>query len=127
MAILAGSVLRDPPAIRAAVDATSGLRGQWTRMVRATARASVSALEDEPGAPAAMKTAVDAWTAADLPLDHAFATVCAQHVLPAEYDFDADVQRARKYLDERRAAALLRLFDAARRSNDSDDSPVSPA
>jgi hypothetical protein len=38
---------------------------------------------------------------------------------------DADVQRARNYLEERRAESLLRLFDAAPRSNDSDDSPTS--
>jgi len=124
MAVLAGSVLRDPPAIHAALDATSGLRGQWTRMVRTTARASLAALEDEPDAPAAMQTALDAWTAAELPLDHAFTTLCAQHVLPAGYLPDADVQRAHSYLEERRADSLLRLFDAAPQSNDGDESPV---
>jgi tetratricopeptide (TPR) repeat protein len=126
IAVLAGSVLRDPPAIRAAVDATRGLRGQWTRMVRATARASLAALEDERDAPAAMKTALYAWTAAELPLDHAFATLCAQHVLPAEYVPNDDVQRARHYLEERHADSLLGLFDGAPQSNDRDDSPVSP-
>jgi tetratricopeptide (TPR) repeat protein len=124
MAVLAGSVLRDPPAIRAAVDATTGLRGHWTRMVRTTARASLAALEDEPEGPAAMKTALDAWTAAELPLDHAFATLCAQSLLPAEPLLDADVQRARNYLQDRRADSLLRLLDGAPGSNDSDDSPV---
>jgi hypothetical protein len=123
VAVLAGSALRDPSAIRAAVDATRGLRGQWTRMVRITARASLSALEDGPDAPAAMKTALDAWTAAELPLDHAFATLCAQQVLPTGLVPDDDLQRARNYLQERRADSLLRLFDATRRSNDGDDSP----
>jgi class 3 adenylate cyclase/tetratricopeptide (TPR) repeat protein len=125
MAILAGSVLRDPPAIRAAVDATSGLRGQWTRMARTTARASLAALEDETDAKEAMKTALDAWTAAELPLDHAFATLCAQSLLPAEPLLDADVRRARNYLQERRADSLLRLLDRAPESSDSDVSPVS--
>lgn len=125
MAVLAGSVLRDPPTIRAALDATTGLRGQWTRMVRTTARASLAALDDEPDAPAAMKTALDAWTAAELPLDQAFATLCAQHVLPAEHAPDADVQRVRNYLQGRRADSLLRLLDGAPGSTDSDNSPVS--
>jgi hypothetical protein len=92
-------------------------------MVRITARASLSALEDGPDAPAAMKTALDAWTAAELPLDHAFATLCAQQVLPTGLVPDDDLQRARNYLQERRADSLLRLFDATRRSNDGDDSP----
>jgi hypothetical protein len=126
MAVLAGSVLRDPSAIRAAMDVTGGLRGQWTRMVRTTARASLAALEDEPDAPAAMMAALDAWTTAELPLDHAFATLCAQNVLPTELVFDADLQRARNYLQERRADSLLRLLDGDPGSTDSaDDSPVS--
>jgi glyoxylase-like metal-dependent hydrolase (beta-lactamase superfamily II) len=33
---------------------------------------------EEPGAPAATKTALDAWIAAELPLDHAFATLSAR-------------------------------------------------
>jgi class 3 adenylate cyclase/tetratricopeptide (TPR) repeat protein len=125
MAVVAGSVLRDPAAIRAAMDATSGLRGQWTRMVRTTARAALAALEDESDAPAAMKTALDAWTAADLPLDHAFATLCAQHVLPPEPVLEADVQRARNYLHEQGADSLLRLLDGGPGSTYSDVSPVS--
>ena len=113
VAVQAGSVLRDPVTVRSAVDATSGLRGQWTRIVRTTARASISALEGQPGAPEAMQTALDAWTAAGLPLDHAFATLCAMHVLPAEHVPGADVERARAYLEELRAGSLLRLYDAA--------------
>lgn len=119
MAVLAGSALRDPAAIRAALDATRGLRGQWTRLVRNTARASLAALEDEPDAPAAMKAALDAWTAAELPLDHAFATLCAQYLLPAEPALDAEFDRARSYLQERRADSLLRLLEGAPGSNDS--------
>ncbi len=124
VAVMAGSVLRDPAVIRAALDATSGLRGQWTRLVRSTAHASLGALEDQPGATAAMQSALDAWSAADLPLDHAFATLCAQHVLPAELVPDADVQRARACLEERRAEALLHLYDAAATSNASDHPPL---
>jgi tetratricopeptide (TPR) repeat protein len=125
MAVLAGSVLRDPPAIRAALDATSGLRGQWTRTARTTARACLAALENNTDAAEAMKTALDAWTAAELPLDHAFATLCAQYLLPAEPLLDADVQRARNYLQARRAHSLLGLLDRAPGSNDSVNSPVS--
>jgi hypothetical protein len=93
-------------------------------MARGTARASLAALDDEPGGAAAMQTALDAWRAAALPLDHAFATLCAQHVLPTEQSPEADVQRARVYLEERRADSLLRLFDAASGSHDRGDDRV---
>ena len=113
MAVLAGSLLRDRLGIRAAMEATSGLRGQWTRMVRSTARACQAALEDEPAGPTAVQAALDTWMTAELSLDHAFATLCALHVLPAGDVSEADVRSARTYLEERRAVALLRLFDAA--------------
>jgi len=65
-----------------------------------------------PG-PTAVQAALDTWMTAQLSLDHAFATLCALHVLPAGDVSEADVRSARTYLEERRAVALLRLFDAA--------------
>ena len=82
-------------------------------MVRATGRASICALEDQDGAAAAMQAAFDAWTAAGLPLDHAFAVVCALHVLAPSDLSQADIARARSYLEGLREASLLRRYDAA--------------
>ena len=113
IAVQAGCALRDPTGLRQAVEASAGLRGHWTRIVRATAAGSIAALEGEEGAAAAMHAALDAWTAAELPLDHAYATLCALHVLPAGAVPHADLDRARAYLEGLRATSMLRLFDEA--------------
>jgi class 3 adenylate cyclase len=112
VAVQAGSVLRNATGIRAALESTGGLRGQWTRMVRGTARAAISALEGQDGAAAAMGAALDAWTASGLPLDHAFAVVCTLNVLPPADVPTTDVDRARSYLEGLHATSLLRLLDA---------------
>ena len=113
MAVLAGCAVRDGAGISAALTATSGLRGHWTHLVRATALASIEALERGADASASMRSALAAWSAAELPLDHAFATLCSVYVLEPEAVPTADVERARAYLEGLRAVSLLRLFDAA--------------
>jgi len=110
MAVLAGAALRDASVIKGALDRTGGLRGHWVRLVRATARASISALEDPEHAPVVMRAALDGWTAAELPLDHAFAVGCAVNVLPASEIPPADILRARSYLEGLRASSMLRLY-----------------
>lgn len=112
MAVQAGCALRDASSLRDAVEMTATLRGQWTRMMRATARAAIAALEGDPDAAEAAGAALDSWTAAELPLDHALATLCALHVLPDGEVPVADLQRARAYLEDLQATSLLRLYDA---------------
>jgi hypothetical protein len=112
-AVLAGAALGSADQVRAALLATGGLRGQWTRMVRAAARAAISALEGEDTAAAAMKASLDAWTTAGLPLDHALTALCALRVLPTAELPLSDVTQARSYLEGLRATSLLRLFAEA--------------
>jgi class 3 adenylate cyclase len=113
IAVQAGCALRDASHVRNALETTATLRGHWTRMTRATAWAAIAALEGGPRAGDAMRAALESWTAADLPLDHAFATLCALDVLPAAEVPVTDLTRARAYLEDLRATSLLRLFDAA--------------
>jgi hypothetical protein len=125
VAVHASAAVRDPVPLRAALEGTGGLRGQWIRLVRATASACLSALEQAPGgqfadtdsdtdAAGAMRAALDGWIAAELPLDHAFATLDALNVLPDLDGLQAHVARARAYLEGLHAASLLRLYDEAR-------------
>ena len=65
-------------------------------------------------AAATMAAALDAWNAADLPLDHAYATLCAMHVLPPSDVLESHVDRARAYLTALDAVSLLRRYDALR-------------
>jgi tetratricopeptide (TPR) repeat protein len=106
MAVNAGAALRDAARIRAALEATAGLQGEWTQGVHATGRALLAGLEGDPDAAQAIRAALAAWSAADLPLDHAFARVAATYVLPEAVPA-ADADRARGYLESRNARALL--------------------
>jgi class 3 adenylate cyclase len=111
IAVQAASARRDVAQIRLALDATSALRGHWTALVRRTALAVVACLEREDGAAAAMGDVLDAWSAADLPLDHAFATLAALQVIGAAGMPSGHVDQSRAYLTELRATSLLRLYD----------------
>lgn len=113
MAVLAGSAMHDSAGVRSALAATVGLRGQWIRMVRMTAAGVLAALDGEPGAAAQIGAALDSWTSAGLPLDHACATLCALDVLPPADAPHGDIERARAYLTELRATSMLHLYDAA--------------
>lgn len=113
VAVQAASARRDVGEIREALEIAAALRGHWTALVRSTASAVVACLEDSDDATSRMTGALDGWSAADLPLDHAFATLCALYVLPATDIPLVHVDRARTYLDELRATSLLRLYDAA--------------
>jgi hypothetical protein len=113
VAVQAASAVRDAAAIRSVVEATAGLRGNWTRLVRATASAVASALDGTDGATEELVAALDGWSNAGLPLDHAFATLCAMYVLAASDVPRAHVAQARAYLEGLRAVSLLRLYDVA--------------
>jgi class 3 adenylate cyclase len=113
IAVLSGTALRDADRVRAALDTTAGLRGKWTRLVRTTAHAAIAALDGDDSAAAAMKASLEAWSAAGLPLDHAFTALCALRVLPAADLPLADIAQARAYLEALRATSLLRLYDDA--------------
>ena len=113
IAIHAASPRRESSEIRAALEATAALRGHWTALVRATATAVISCLEHDGDAATGMTAALDAWSSADLPLDHAFATLSAMYVLPPADVPIAHVDRARAYLTDLHAASLLTLYDAA--------------
>jgi hypothetical protein len=63
-----------------------------------------------------MTAALDAWSSADLPLDHAFATLSAMYVLPPADVPTAHVDRARTYLIGLHATSLLDRYDAAQAS-----------
>jgi hypothetical protein len=95
------------------LEATATLRGHWTALIRGTAAAAVACSEGADGAFSAMTEALEAWSAAGLPLDHATATLCALYVLPAADVPTGHVERARTYLSGLQATSLLRLFDAA--------------
>jgi class 3 adenylate cyclase len=112
IAVQSGSALHDAAKIRAALEATSTLRGHWTALIRDTASAAVACLEQLDGATSAMTDSLDAWSGADLPLDHAAATLCALHVLSAADLPAAHIERARTYLSSLRATSILRLYDA---------------
>jgi hypothetical protein len=112
VAVQAASARRDVDQIRLALDTTSALRGHWTALVRRTALALVACLEGEDGATAGLGAALDAWSAANLPLDHASATLCALHVLTAGEVPGDHVLRARTYLTGLQALSMLRLYDA---------------
>ena len=116
VAVQAACALADATAIRAAVEVTVGLRGRWTELVRATATAAEAALEHGEDAPARMEAVLNNWLAAELPLDHALATLCAVQVLPAADVPAGHVGQARAYLTDLHAQSLLRLFDAARQA-----------
>jgi hypothetical protein len=113
MAVLAGAARRDPAGITEALEATRALRGQWTRIARASADALVAALADAPDATADLQAALAGWTAADLPLDHAFATLSATYVLADHDPVRTDIERARAYLEALRATALLARYERA--------------
>jgi class 3 adenylate cyclase len=113
VAVQACSALGDAGGISRALDATAGLRGHWTRMVRMTARAAIAVLAGADGGGASMQAALDAWTSAGLPLDHACATLCSLYLLPPADVSQSDRERARAHLEGLRATSLLRLFDAA--------------
>ena len=105
--------MRDGAGVRSALAATTGLRGQWIRMVRMTATGVLAALDGDEDAPAHIRATLDLWTAAGLPLDHASATLCALRVLPPTDAPQDDVDRARAYLTGLQATSMLRLYDAA--------------
>jgi class 3 adenylate cyclase len=111
-AIQAECAMHNPSAIRTALDSTVGLRGRWMELARETANAAVVALDREDGASSRMDAALDAWLAAGLPLDHALATLCAMHVLSVEDLGTGHPDRARTYLTELQADAVLRLYEA---------------
>jgi hypothetical protein len=112
IAVQAASALHDAARIRAALEGTATLRGHWTALIRNTATAAVACLEQLDGAESAMTDALEAWSDADLPLDHAAATLCALQVLsPADLPA-AHIDRARTYLLALRATSMLRLYDA---------------
>jgi len=113
MAVQAGAGLSDAPSVRAAIERTIALRGGWVRLIRGTGQAVISALEGTDDAAAQMRAALDAWRGADLPLDHALATLCAVRVLPGLPDLDSDVDSARACLDSLRATSLLRIYAEA--------------
>jgi hypothetical protein len=113
VAVQAGSARHQIDEIRAALDATGALRGRMTVLVRATATAVIACLDGAEDHAVQMTRALDAWSGADLPLDHAFATLCAVHVLPAEDRPLAHIERARDYLASLEATSLLRLYDSA--------------
>jgi hypothetical protein len=112
IAVQAASALREGAKIRTALEATATLRGHWTALIRDTAAAAVACLEGSDGAGPTMAEALDAWSGADLPLDHASATLCALGVLPAADIPAGHVERARTYLSGLRATSMLRLYDA---------------
>jgi class 3 adenylate cyclase len=112
-AVQAASARRDVAMIRTTLETTSALRGQWTALVRGTALAAIACLDETADAASTMGDALNAWSAANLPLDHAYATLCALHVMPAANIRGGHVDGARAYLTELRALSLLRLFDAA--------------
>jgi class 3 adenylate cyclase/tetratricopeptide (TPR) repeat protein len=112
IAVQAASGLREAAKIRTALEATATLRGHWTALIRDTAAAAVACLEGSDGAGPTMAEALDAWSGADLPLDHASATLCALCVLPAADIPAGHVERARTYLSGLRATSMLRLYDA---------------
>jgi hypothetical protein len=104
---------RDPVGLREVLDATSGLHGQWVQLVRRTASAAVAVLGDADESVDLMLAALRAWTAAGLALDHAYATLCAVHVVPSVDVVRDDIDQARSYLAEAGGASLLRRFDEA--------------
>jgi class 3 adenylate cyclase len=112
IAVQAASALRDVTKIRTALEATAPLRGHWTALIRDTAAAAVACLEGSDGAASVMTEALEAWSTAELPLDHAAATLCALSVLPGADGLAGHVERARIYLSGLRAVSLLRLCDA---------------
>lgn len=112
VAVQAGAALRDAVSIRAALDATPGLRGAWVHLVRSSGRAAVAAVEGRADAGALTGAALDAWSAAELHLDHANAVICALHTAPDDVA-PSHVAQARDFLAAIRAVALLRLLDAA--------------
>jgi hypothetical protein len=111
-AVQAASARRDVAMIRTTLETTSALRGQWTALVRGTALAAIACLDDMADAASTMGDALNAWSAANLPLDHAYATLCALHVMPTSEVPVGHVDRARAYLTELRATSLLKLYDA---------------
>ncbi|HTY72284.1 MAG TPA: adenylate/guanylate cyclase domain-containing protein [Actinomycetes bacterium] len=106
----AAARLRDMAALEELLQTTSGLRGDWVDVVRATANAALRALRGDAGAADAVRAALDAWRDRDLPLDHALATGVARHVLAADEVPHDDVEAARAYLRELGAEGLLRLL-----------------
>jgi hypothetical protein len=114
-AVHAGAAVGDADGLETAVATTCGLRGAWIRMVRATARATISALRKEEGAEAAMAAALHSWSVSGLPLDHAHAALGALHVLPAAEATHVHAAAAQAYVQQLQSASLLRLFDEATR------------
>ena len=112
VAVQAACAVGNVGTIRALIASTTGLRGHWTGLVRSTATSAEAGLLDQRDASARMSAALDSWLAAELPLDHAMATLCALNVLPAAAVPDGHVDRARAHLEGMRATSVLRLYDA---------------
>ena len=109
--IHAASRLRDAQVIVGLLEATSGLRGDWVDVARATADAAVDALGGDAVAGAeAMTASLAEWRDRDFPLDHAFASGIALHVLPPDLVPQDHVDSARAYLQGLQANGILRLL-----------------
>ncbi len=109
----AGAALRDADAIDRFVQGTASLGGPWVERSRRTLRAGADAIGGGPDAPAAFDAVLDEWSSAELPLDHAMATLVAVRALPSTKPPAGHLAQARTYLDGLGGVALLALLDEA--------------
>ncbi|HTY73884.1 MAG TPA: AAA family ATPase [Actinomycetes bacterium] len=113
VAIVAACVLRDREALADVLDLSRPLRGRSTLAMRATATASLHALDGDEGAAEAFAAALEEWAGIDSPLDHALASICAVHTLAAAALPEDQIASAREFLERIGAPALLPLLDPA--------------
>ena len=100
--------LRDAAKVQASLEATAPLRGRWAAAVKTTLRAGLAALEGRSEeASSGYREALDAWSAMDVPIDHAFTAIDAITLLPGDPMAIEAAARARATLTELGAKPLL--------------------
>jgi tetratricopeptide (TPR) repeat protein len=111
--------------IRAALDATTTLRGAWVENVRASLEAAMAGLEGRrEEAVEGFKSALKVWAAMQLPFDHAMTVGDAVSVLGADALPPGAIDEAKAFLDGIGAAPLLSRLADARVSTP--DRPLTP-
>ncbi len=111
--IQAASDLRDAEVLDRLLAETTGLSGAWSATVRNVGTAARDACLGTGKPVELFNETFEFFLDRQLQLDHALAVLCAVYVLPADDRPTEHVVRARAYLEELDAVALLALYDAA--------------
>lgn len=111
--IQAAADLGDAAFIEQALADTTWVTGAWVKNVRAVGAAVLAAQRGDASAPDLFAETFAFFRDRGLPLDEALTVLCAMRSLPRDQWPTAEVESARRYLNELQAVALLKLYDRA--------------